>query len=96
MAQYTIVRIRWTKYMLYRMELRKFDQEKVEHILRFSIERYFDTETHRIVVIGTHDNRVVAIPIDKTGNTIIPVTIHVITRQQIRFRKLTGRFEDEK
>ena len=78
------------------MEVRNYNKEKIEHIIRFSSERYFDTETRRFVIIGKHDHRVVIIPIDKSGNVIIPVTIHAISRQQIRFRILSGRFEDEK
>jgi hypothetical protein len=45
-----------------------------------------------MVVVGKHDNRLVIIPYDKDDDTIIPVTIHTITRQQIRFRLKTGRF----
>jgi hypothetical protein len=55
-------------------------------------ERYFDNGTHRMVVVGKHDNRLVIISYDKDDDTLIPVTIHTITRQQIRFRLKSGRF----
>jgi hypothetical protein len=88
--------IRWTDYLVYKMNVRGYQKEKIEHIIRFSLERYFDTETRRYVIIGMHGDKEVIIPFDKEGKTIIPVTIHAISRQQIRFRKLSGRFEDAK
>lgn len=82
----------WSDYMRYRAKLRGFSLEKIEEILRYSSERYFDTETHHMVVVGKHDNCLIIIPYDKDGDTIVPVTIHAITRQQIRFRLKSGRF----
>jgi hypothetical protein len=81
--------------MKYRAELRGFDLGKIENILRYSGERYFDTVTRRLVVVGTHDERLVLIPYEKTANEIIAVTIHATTRQQINFRLRTGRFAYE-
>ena len=78
------------------MNARGYKKELVEHIIRFSSERYFDTETRRFVIIGKHGTKEVIIPYDKEGKIVTPVTIHAISRQQIRFRKLSGRFEDEK
>jgi hypothetical protein len=37
--------IEWTEYLKYRAAIRGFDLEKLEHIIRHSSERYFDTET---------------------------------------------------
>ena len=85
----------WTEYLQYRAELRGFDLTKLESIIRHSSERYFDTETRRAIVVGRHHKQLVMIPYEVDGETIIPVTIHAITRQQIRFRLRTGRFTNE-
>ena len=89
------ISITWSEYMRYRTTVRGFDLDKVEEILRFGLERYFDTETRRSVVVGRHQERLVIIPYEKDGNLVKPVTVHAITRQQIRFRQRTGRFQDE-
>jgi len=89
-------KIRWTDYLIYRMKVRGYQKEKIDHIIRYSSERYFDTETRRFVIIGKHGNKEVIIPYDTEGKSIIPVTIHAISRQQIRYRKLSGRFENAK
>ncbi|MGH9855316.1 MAG: hypothetical protein ACREBD_36235 [Blastocatellia bacterium] len=85
----------WTEYLQYRAGLRGFDLAKLEHIIRHSSERYFDTETGRPIVVGRHDRRLLMIPYDVEGETITPVTVHAIARQQIRFRLRTGRFTHE-
>ena len=85
----------WTKYMQYRAGFRRFELTKVEGIIRYSRERYFDTVTRRMIVVGKHDDRLVMIPYERKGNEIIPVTIHATTRQQINFRLKTGRFTYE-
>ena len=54
-----------------------------------------DTETRRSIVVGRHERQLVIIPYDVEGDAIIPVTVHAITRQQIRFRLRTGRFTHE-
>ena len=71
------------------------DLTKLERIIRHSSERYFDTETGRTIVVGRHDRRLLMIPYEVEGETITPVTVHAITRQQIRFRLRTGRFTHE-
>jgi hypothetical protein len=43
-----------TDCLTYRAELRGFDLAIVEKIVRYSEERYLDTETSRLVVIGEH------------------------------------------
>ena len=85
----------WTEYLQFRAELRGFDLTELERIIRHSSERYFDTETRRAIVVGRHHGQLVMIPFEVDGETIIPVTIHAITRQQIRFRLRTGRFTNE-
>lgn len=82
----------WTNYLQYKARLRGFDLLKLEHIVRHSGERYFDTDSGRAVVIGRHDHQLVMIPYDVEDDTITPVTVHATTRQQIRFRLQTGRF----
>lgn len=86
------VKIIWSEYMKYRTELRGFDLRKIEDILRYSEERYFDTITRRLIVAGRYDERLVLIPYEKKKNEIMPVTIHATTRQQIKFRLKAGRF----
>lgn len=85
----------WTDYLKYRAELRGFDLAKLEYIIRYSSERYFDTETNRAVVVGRHDRLLVMIPYEVENDTITPVTVHATERQQIRFRLSTGRFRYE-
>ena len=88
-------KIVWTDYLKYRADLRGFDLTKIDEILRYSDERYFDVVTRRQVVIGRHADRVVMVPYERSENLITPVTIHVINRQQIKFRLKTGRYIDE-
>jgi len=59
MGETTIV---WTDYMKYRLKLRSYDLDTVEHILRYSSERYVDTVTGRLVAIGRHMKLLVMIP----------------------------------
>jgi hypothetical protein len=85
----------WTEYLQYRAELRGFDLARLERIIRHSSERYFDTETRRMIIVGRHNKQLVMIPYEVDEDNITPVTIHAITRQQIRFRLQTGRFRNE-
>ena len=87
--------IAWTDYINYRTKLRKFDLSRIEDILRYSKERYFDTVTQRMIAIGRHHERLVMVPYEREGNNIVPVTVHVTSRQQINFRLKTGRFRYE-
>ncbi len=66
----------FSEYLKYRAETRGYDIDKIEDILRFSTERYLDTITNRMIVIGRHDNRLVMIPYEISENSIKPVTIH--------------------
>ncbi|MEK6407669.1 MAG: hypothetical protein AABN34_11955 [Acidobacteriota bacterium] len=87
--------IEWTDYLKYRAALRGFDLAKLEHIIGHSSERYFDTETGRSVVVGRHGHKLVMIPYETKGDSIVPVTVHATTRQQVQFRVRTGRFMNE-
>ena len=82
----------WSEYIKYRANLRGFELPKIENILRYSEERYFDTITRRMIAVGRHDDLLVMIPYKKSKDSIIPVTIHATTRQQMNFRLKTGRF----
>ncbi len=86
------ISITWTNYMTYRARLRGFDLAKIEDIIRYSTERYFDTITQRTIIVGRHDDKLVLIPCEEKGNEVIPITIHITTRQQINFRLKAGRF----
>ncbi len=85
----------FTDYIKYRVTLRGFNLNKIENILRYSQEKYFDVETQRKIIIGKHGDNLVMIPHEIEGKNIIPVTIHVTSRQQIKFRLKTGRFINE-
>jgi len=90
-----VLPIRFTAYMKYRLATRRFDANIVENVLQTSAERYFDTETQRHVVVGRHRNAVIMIPYEVIESTVVPVTVHTTTRQQINFRLRTGRLVHE-
>jgi len=85
----------WTEYMKFRLGFRGYDLAMVEQILRYSSERYVDTVTGRVVVVGRHEKLIVMIPYELKGNTMTPVTIHATSRQQINSRIKSGRFKNE-
>jgi hypothetical protein len=84
-----------TEYFRFRLQLKKYEFDKMFGIIKCSIEKYYDTETGRTVVIGKHIDKLVLIPYEITEESVIPVTIHVITRQQINFRIKPGRLKYE-
>jgi hypothetical protein len=86
------VSIHWSDYLKYRADLRGFELAKIEHILRYSGERYLDSVTRRMIAVGRHDDILVMVPYEEQENTVIPITIHAIMRQQINSRLKTGRF----
>ncbi len=86
----------WTDYVRYRAELRGFEIQEIEGIVRYTSERYFDTRTLRKIAVGRHDSRLVMIPYEENKQEMIPVTIHATSRQQINFRLKTGRFKHGK
>ncbi len=85
----------WTDYVKYRVRMRGFDLAIVEQIVRYSSERYMDIVTGRSIAIGMHDRHLVMIPYEREGETLIPVTIHVTSRQQINFRVRSERLRHE-
>ena len=86
-------RVLWTGYLTYRAQIRGFDLQEIEQIVRFPEERYLDTATQRMVAVGHCGSGLVIVPYDEEGKTVTPVTIHSTTRQQINFRLRTGRFK---
>ena len=44
--------VEWSGYLRYRADLRGFEPAKIEKILRYSVERYFDTITRRMIAVG--------------------------------------------
>lgn len=82
----------WSDYLKYRAKLRGFELAIIEDILKYSGERYSDTETGRLIAVGRHEEHLVIIPYEYLEDAIIPVTIHATTRQQIRFRLKNGRY----
>jgi hypothetical protein len=89
-------KIVWTDYFRYRVKLRGFNLSGVEEILRYSTEKYYDTITDRLVVVGKDANILVMIPHESDEeNTITPITIHATSRQQINYRVKSGRFQNE-
>jgi hypothetical protein len=87
-----MVKIIWTDYMQYRSELRGFNLSLLENIIRFSGERYDDTVTGSQIVVGKHNQELVIIPYEINEDCIIPITVHITTRQQIKLRVTSGRF----
>ena len=67
----------------------------IEQTLRSSSERYVDTATSRLVAIGRHEKLLVMMPYELNGRTLMPVTIHATSRQQINSRIKSGRFKNE-
>ncbi len=82
----------FSDYFKYKATLRNFNLNQIENILRYSPERYFDTVTQRMIVVGKHDERLVIVPYEQHKEAFTPVTVHVVTRQQIKYRLKTGRF----
>ena len=84
--------VEWTEYMQFRARSRGYDLARIEHILTYSTERYFDTATQRHVIIGRYGDGLVMIPYEQDEDRVVPVTVHATTRQQVNFRVRTGRF----
>ncbi len=89
------MRVVWTDYLRYRAKTRQYDLNILEHILAHSSERYIDTESGRMIVIGRHEKQLVMIPYDADDDSLTPITVHSTTREQISFRLSTGRLTYE-
>ena len=80
--------------MKYRLSLRGYDPAVIEEILRYSSERYTDTQTERTIAVGRHGNLLVMVPYEVKGNEIIPVTVHATDKKQIAARIRSGRLRN--
>ncbi len=85
----------WTAYMQYRAALRGFDVAVVEHIVRYSSERYLDHVTGSHIAVGPHGKIQVMIAYESGGEALTPITVHATTRAQINARLKSGRFTHE-
>ena len=85
----------WTEYIRYRLTLRGYNILTIEEILRYSPERYIDTVTNRMIVIGKHKKLLVMIPYEVKDDILTPITIHTTSRQQINSRIKSGRLDNE-
>ena len=83
----------WTAYLKHRARLRGFDLAEIERIVRFSEERYFDVITQRTVVIGRDRKQLLLVAYEQKQETMIPIIVHVTTRQQVMFRLRRGRYQ---
>ncbi len=59
----------FSDYFRYKAKLRGFHLTQLEDIVRYSSERYVDTVTDRLIVIGRHDNDIVMIPYEQHDDT---------------------------
>jgi hypothetical protein len=84
--------ISWSDYFLYRVRIRGFQLEIIEHIIRNASERYRDTETGRWIAVGEHKSDLILIAYEMDENGYHPVTVHATTRSQIRARLSSGRY----
>ena len=82
----------WIEYLRFRAQQRGFDLAELEHIIRYSTERYFDTQTLRRIVIGRCGHGLISIAYEEDDAALTPVTVHSVTRLQITTRMQTGRF----
>lgn len=89
------MKVIWTDYLKFRVKQRGFDLSKIEDVVRYSSEIYYDTVTGRRIAVGRYNNDLIMIPYEVDEDSITPVTVHVTTRQQINFRIKTGRFKNE-
>ena len=89
------MKVIWTDYLKFRVKQRGFDLSKIEDVVRYSSEIYYDTVTGRNIVVGRYDNNLIMIPYEISDDSMTPVTVHVTTRQQINFRIKTCRFKNE-
>jgi hypothetical protein len=85
----------FTEYFRFRAELRSYSLAVIERLLRESPERYFDTESRRHIVVGRHDERLVMVAYERDGLSVRAVTVHAVSRQQVRLRVNSGRLKHE-
>lgn len=86
-----VMNVMFSEYFRYKSALRGFDLTQLEDIVRYASERYVDTVTGRLIAIGRHGHHLVMIPYEQHDDTLTPVTVHVVTRQQMTYRLKTER-----
>lgn len=88
------MQIIWTDYFRYRVKLRGFNLKDLEEVLRYNTERYCDTATDRLVVIGRDEKTMIMIPYERDNSDVVtPITVHATSRQQVNYRVRSGRFQ---
>ena len=75
--------------------MRGYELDKIERLLTESGERYLDAVTRRLVTVGRHGRHLVIVPYEVDKESVVPVTIHATTREQIKYRVRVGRFVRE-
>ncbi len=89
------MRIVWTDYLRYRAALRGFDLADVEHIVRYSSERYRDHVPGSHIAVGPQGKIQMMVAYEVTEEVLTPITAHATTRVQINARLKSGRFTHE-
>ena len=92
--------IHFTGYFRERMRLRSVPEAAVRKILTESTERYFDLETVRFVALGRarfgrKGARLLMVAYEQQGNILTAVTVHDVTRLQVRAHIKSGRWIEE-
>lgn len=82
----------WTEYLMFRAQQRGFDIAALEHIRRYSAERYFDTQTLQRIAVGRCGSHLLLMAYEEDDTALTPVTVHPVTRRQITTRVQTGRW----
>jgi hypothetical protein len=91
------MQIIWTDYFRYRVKLRGFNLNDLEEILRYSTERYYDTATDRLVVIGRDAKTMIMTPYERDNSDVVtPITVQATNRQQVNYRVEAEDFRNEK
>lgn len=67
--------------------------ETIAAVGRFASERYFGTNHSRLVGVGRFGRLLLLVPYEEDDQSITPVTVHTITRQQMTWQLQEGRFQ---
>ena len=90
----------YSRHLQFRMQMRGIPEKMPERIYRESQQRYYNHHTlRRVAVMEVQHNRrrtLMMIAYDQFAEHADLLTIHPITKDQIRERLRTGRWTDEK
>jgi hypothetical protein len=94
------VEITLTDYFQTRLRIRRVPEQVVRSIIENSTERYFDNETLRHIAVGRAEfgrkgARLLMVAYEREGNILTPVTVHDVTRAQVRRRVTQERWVPE-